>query len=120
MLYDPKWEKKQKKKLKDPFTLESLIAWLEAKVASNPNERYYYTDTKNCLLAQYFRAKGYKFISMGITQFTAFKWGFIPVSPRLPPHFNDIAAAEGEPIRYTMCAALARAQKVQRELERVT
>lgn len=55
MLYDPKWEKTETKA--DPFTLQSLIAWLKTK---RRGERYCYLDHGRCLLGQYFTACGYK------------------------------------------------------------
>lgn len=53
MLYDPKWEKHTETKA-DPFTLESLIAWLE----KQPAEKSYNFNCVNgtCLAGQYFRA----------------------------------------------------------------
>lgn len=54
MLWNPKWKKPETKA--DPFTLESLIAWLEKQPA---HIAYDYTDSSNCLLCQYFRAQGF-------------------------------------------------------------
>ena len=52
MLYDPKWGRKAKLRLK-PKTLEHLIAWLERQ----PAERVYcFTNNGTCLLAQYKRS----------------------------------------------------------------
>lgn len=48
MLYDPKWEKPTKA---DPFTLASVIAWLETK---DPAERYDWASPRTCACAQYF------------------------------------------------------------------
>ena len=50
MLYDKRWDAKVETKA-DPFTLESLIAWLETR---NPDERYDWTDGATCMCAQYF------------------------------------------------------------------
>lgn len=53
MLYDPKWEVETKA---DPFSLESLIAWLETQ---DPNTEYEWTDCSGgCLIGRYFTAKG--------------------------------------------------------------
>ena len=48
MLYDPKWEKPAVKA--DPFSLESLIAWLETKPAT---EFYAWHCAGECLLGQW-------------------------------------------------------------------
>lgn len=45
MLYDPKWEVKT-----DPFTLESLIAWLEQQPAA---DTYDFFEWDGCLLARW-------------------------------------------------------------------
>ncbi len=48
MLYDPKWEQKTKA---DPFTLASVIAWLEKQPAT---KSYRYADCSGgCLYGQY-------------------------------------------------------------------
>jgi hypothetical protein len=49
MLFEPKWEVKA-----DPFSLESLIAWLE----KMPAEKEYNWASANCLLCQYLAEKG--------------------------------------------------------------
>lgn len=54
MLYDPKWQVEVKT---DPFTLESLIAWLEKMPADGV---YCYTDGGACLLHQYYTSCGFK------------------------------------------------------------
>ena len=48
MLYDPNWGKL--------FHLDDLIDWLRTQPK---NKTYNYEDGTDCLLAQYFRAKGY-------------------------------------------------------------
>jgi len=53
MLHNPKWDVEVKA---DPFSLESLIAWLEKQPADTA---YDYTEPCGCLLAQYFTANGY-------------------------------------------------------------
>jgi hypothetical protein len=58
MLYDPKWEVEVKA---DPFSLESLIAWLEKQPE---NKSYRYTCIGHCLLAQYFTAMGFERVSV--------------------------------------------------------
>lgn len=52
MLYDKRWDKEIKA---DPFSLESLITWLEKQ---DPHAGYNYCDTRQCLLAQYHAAHG--------------------------------------------------------------
>ena len=98
MLYDPKWEQKN-----DPFSLASLIAWLERQ---EPLEEYCYSSTGECLLARYFAARGFSKVIMAANFF--YHWprpgaGFEVV--QLPPRFNDIAKGK---VR-TFGAALARA-----------
>lgn len=48
MLYDPKWEVEVKA---DPFSLESLIAWLEKQPA---DREYNWASIDECMCAQYF------------------------------------------------------------------
>jgi hypothetical protein len=48
MLYDKRWDKQLE--TRDPFTLESLIAWLEKQPA---NKVYCYGDLGSCLAARY-------------------------------------------------------------------
>lgn len=52
MLFDPKWEVEVRA---DPFSLESLIAWLEKQPAG---ATYDYCDSQACLIAQYLKAQG--------------------------------------------------------------
>ena len=54
MLYDPKWEAPTETKA-DPFSLESLIAWLEKQPAECS---YDWQFIPNCLLGQWARAMG--------------------------------------------------------------
>jgi hypothetical protein len=49
MLYDPKWEVETKA---DPFSLESLIAWLEKQPADG---EYNWDDGSECLLGQWLK-----------------------------------------------------------------
>lgn len=53
MLYDKRWDKPEVKA--DPFSLDSLIAWLEKQPADQP---YCYENTGKCLHHQYFVAMG--------------------------------------------------------------
>lgn len=57
MLYDPKWEQQTKA---DPWSLNGLIAWLET---MPPKTRYYFSDARTCLIAQYMRSQGQKKIA---------------------------------------------------------
>ena len=54
MLYDPKWEQPTKV---DPFSLESLIAWLEQQPA---RQGYRYDDPANCVFAQFAKAQSWR------------------------------------------------------------
>lgn len=55
MLYDPNWQKTEVKA--DPFSLESLIAWLEKQPA---NGAYDYTECNACMLHRYFTSMGFE------------------------------------------------------------
>ena len=59
MLYDKRWDKKIE--TRDPFTLESLIAWLEKQPTA---KRYDYVDSEGCMLVQYFTAMGFEDVSL--------------------------------------------------------
>jgi hypothetical protein len=45
----------------DVLSTASLIAWLEQQV---PSDRYNYEDSRCCVLAQYFKAQGYKGVKL--------------------------------------------------------
>jgi hypothetical protein len=102
MLYDPQWGQRR-----DPFSLASLIAWLERK---EPLEAYCYSSTGECLLARYFSERGFTRVIMAASYFYHFPRadGLYETAP-LPPHFNDIAKGS---VR-TFGAALARARTLQ-------
>lgn len=107
MLYDKRWDYKVKA---DPFTLESLIAWLEKRLATG---RYSYVTCGHCLLAQYFTDCG--FIAVRVTPKYLLHQGGNVV---LPMHFNSIAvgdeslALEKLSQGWTFGAALDRARKL--------
>ena len=99
MLYDPKWEV-----MADPFTLASLIAWLEKQSA---DDEYCYLDNGFCLLGQYFSTMGISDVSIGDTVFSyAGSDGYL----RLPNGFERVAW--GYP--RTFGGALKRARKATR------
>jgi hypothetical protein len=99
MLYDPKWERRL-----DPFTLASLIAWLEAQ---DPAAEYCYSDTGGCLLARYFAARGFHKVIMAARFFYHFpRPGAAYDIVFFPRHFNDVAKGK---VR-TFGAALTRAR----------
>ena len=52
MLYDPKWEQQTRA---DPFSLESLITWLERQ---GPRQTYRFDQPAVCLVGQWIRAMG--------------------------------------------------------------
>jgi hypothetical protein len=101
MLYDPKWEQQAETKA-DPFSLASLIAWLEQQPAA---EMYCYRENGDCLLAQYFIAHGYCNVNMGPL---VFFHGPKNEKANVPRQFNDIAV--GDP--HTYGAALERARSI--------
>ena len=62
MLYNKNWDAKTV--TSDPFTLESLIAWLEKQPS---NKTYCFMDTGGCLFHQYFTAAGFDVAGVGGT-----------------------------------------------------
>ena len=52
MLYDPKWEQKTKP---DPFSLESVLAWLGQQ---DPNTTYEFSSWDDCAACRYLKANG--------------------------------------------------------------
>lgn len=91
MLYDPKWDKETKA---DPFSLESLIAWLEKQPAETT---YNYCDATACLIAKYLQAMGVK--------------NYVMDTPLFQHRVFGEVANGGERID-TYGAALARARKL--------
>lgn len=86
----------------DPLPIAPLIAWLEKQPADG---QYVYTDGSNCLLAQYFRASGYRDINLGnITARLDGERVFLPIS------FQRIAGYYGG--ERTFGAALERAKNL--------
>jgi hypothetical protein len=97
MLYDPKWEAPVKA---DPFSLESLVAWLEKQPADKP---YCYTSNGGCLLAQYFSALGYRNVEMSTDHFL-----HCGCRERLPSYFNLIAIGSGRTFGHALRRANTR------------
>ena len=111
MLYNKNWDKPEIKA--DPFSLESLIAWLETRV---PATQYNYVACGRCLLAQYFADRG--FAGAKITpSHLLYRGDYI----ELPHRFNDIAMSDrnlnsDELVKdWTFGAALDRARKALAE-----
>ena len=96
MLYDKRWDKPEIKA--DPFTLESLVAWLEK---MPKNGTYCYAHSGYCLFAKYFKAMGKPRVSVGNST-VSFDGEFL----KLPEPFFKIAI--GRP--RTFGAALERAK----------
>jgi hypothetical protein len=88
----------------DPFTLESLVAWLERQPG---DEVYCYTDSGRCLLSQYFSEMLGRPVSVNWKY-----WGFKESRQQqpLPKRFDDIAVGEGLANGWTFGAALTRAR----------
>ena len=102
MLYDPRWQE-----WSDPFSLASLIAWLERQ---DPHSAYCYSSTGECLLARYFRERGFNRVIMAAEFF--YHWprsNALYEVARLPRHFNDVAKGK---VR-TFGAALSRARELE-------
>jgi hypothetical protein len=90
MLYDPRWEQKNKN------TLLGLIAWLETQ---DPNTRYDYCDASGCVVGNYLK-------SLGVTPFD--------LKPEeldaLHPCLNSVACGTIYPLDWTYGGALKRAR----------
>src|ERR1700691_3061605 len=102
MLYDPRWEQ-----WSDPFSLAGLIAWLERQ---GQDGAYFYFSTGECLLAPYFRERGFNRVIMAAEFF--YHWPRLDALyevMRLPRHFNDVAKGK---VR-TFGAALLRARELE-------
>ena len=102
MLYDPRWEE-----WSDPCSLAGLIAWLERQ---DQDGTYCYSSTGECLLARYFRERGFNRVIMAAEFF--YHWprsNSLYEVTRLPRHFNDVAKGK---VR-TFGAALSRARQLE-------
>lgn len=99
MLYNPKWEIKA-----DPFSLESLIAWLERQPAGGT---YDYCDARRCVLCQYFRAVG--FPAPIVAMNTVYPNAKLESGIKFPTSFWTVAAGVGDR-KWTFGAALKRAR----------
>jgi hypothetical protein len=97
MLYDPKWEVEVRA---EPFSLESLIAWLEKQPA---NQSYAWHCQGQCMLGQWLRSIDPQFGEAAGNSFQYFVNGAV----RDFDHFSDIAVF-GET---TFGAALERARE---------
>lgn len=93
MLYDPKWEKTEV--TTDPFSLDSLIAWLETQPAET---EYNYTFPGSCMIAQYLEASKVKNFSLSVTDLQRHGWHHIA------------QGSWGEAGRWTFGGALIRAR----------
>ena len=105
MLYD---EKRFDPARADPWSLESLVGWLELQPA---NESYSYCDGQRCLLARYLRWAG---VADGPSYVTASAFDKMSadgtwISRPLPAGFNAVAQGDSFVVRHTYGAALTRA-----------
>jgi hypothetical protein len=100
MLNNTNWDKPKVKP--GVHSLTSLIDWLETK---DQNQSYHYMSDSKCLLAQYYRAKGYWFVRVGMMFFTH---GWFDSVTMLPEHFDFISYEEP----HTFGAALDRSRQV--------
>ena len=94
----------------DPFSLESLVAWLEKQPAG---QTYCYTDHGYCLLGQYFAAHGYKDVQVFSDPIIKHA-GCLTGTP-YPREFNKIALGNWNDKVHTFGAALSRARALQGE-----
>lgn len=87
--------------------IEPLIDWLRTK---DPNEKYHYSNNTDCLIAQYFKAHGYKDINVGGSDIHINSNRYL-----IPEAFNDVSGGFHVPVdrRYnerTFGFALKRAE----------
>ena len=101
MLYDPS---KEKQFVRDVFSLEGFIGWLET---SSPETKYNYSDTKGCLLVQYFSHSGFNVFSLACDGFSTHNEKGRLVDNKFPYSFERAVL----PTPHTFGAALSRARK---------
>lgn len=104
MLYDPKWEAPQVKA--NPFSLESLIAWLE----KQPTDRQYcFTEWGECLIAKWLLSIDPR---SHLAQNAPTGFYYVVLEQTMDfNHFGDIAAGMHWGDSWTFGAALARARE---------
>ena len=105
MLYDKRWDKPEVKA--DPFSLESLIAWLEKQPA---NREYDYHKSGQCLIAQWIRS-----IDPEMSNGPGSSYHYIVFGKNrdFRPQFWQVAARGNDINGFTFGAALKRARAVQ-------
>lgn len=98
------------KEVPAPFSLASLIAWLETK---DPAAEYNYSDPSNCLMCQYLRCSGVDVRSITLNYWTDSN-GARAVFPRV---LQDVSSGHNRSDRlwrvWTFGAALLRARSYQ-------
>jgi hypothetical protein len=99
MLYDPKWDGKTEQKA-DPFSLASLIAWLEHQAS---HTSYSYAEPQDCLLCRYFIAMGFN--DVGVNP-AVVHWNDFEDERPLPQGWDRLALSAP----WTYGAALKRAR----------
>ena len=104
MLYNKDWDKTHIKA--DPFSLESLIAWLEKQPTQG---QYSYWDNCGCMFHRYLTAMGLDVATVGGYSYTlrSAPKMFLPLGTT----FEDVAAETP----HTFAAALDRARKALAE-----
>jgi hypothetical protein len=97
----------------DVLSTASLIAWLEGKVAGYPSY-YSYTDSRHCLLSQYFKDQGFTAVRVlpycynhgGLMSFLGWK--------TLPEGWEHVAkGSDGDENEWTFDKALQRAKVLE-------
>lgn len=92
----------------DILSLDSLIAWLEQQPA---DETYPYSESRGCVLAQYFTAMGLEKVTVMPYRYMAGRFDY--TRKTLPEGWEGIAS--GFPSgSWTFGAALKRARKLQK------
>jgi hypothetical protein len=106
MLYNPTWKPER-----DIHSLDSLIKWLEGK---NRFGWYRYTNSCDCLLAQYFTDMGVDGVRVGSSHYLGFyngEW----VNRDLPNGWDSCIAVPSGVIWGTFRGALKRAKALRAE-----
>lgn len=101
MLYDPKWEKQTETKA-DPFSLAAMIEWLE----KQPRDKAYdWYDIRGCIACQYLQSLGHKRPWNVAYDLHTDGYGG-------PFGSNEAYWNIGQPMPWTMGAALERAREI--------
>lgn len=94
----------------DVLSTASLIAWLEQQI---PSDSYRYEDSRHCVLAQYFKAHGYKGVKLMPYMYT-YKGRLAVLGYKaLPAGWEHVASNDGWSYGWTFGKALERAKALE-------